>query len=440
MKNRKIFREFFVYVSLNILGQIAFSCYTLADTFFVSAKLGTAGLTALNLAFPIFCLITGSGLMLGIGGGAKYSIYKSQGEDCRANQVYTNALYLSVGFSVLFLTAGLFFSRGLVRLLGADQAVFTPTHIYLQVMLLFSPAFLFNHLLQCFVRNDGRPGLSMAAMVIGSFSNVVLDYIFIFPLNMGIFGAIFATGLAPVISILVLLPHMVSQNRGFRFILKAPCLADMGGICSGGVPPMLTEVTSGVVMFLFNFIILNIAGNVGVAAFGVITVMSLAVVSIYTGLSQGMQPIVSRSHGRGDNAAAREILLCGVATLLVLAAVIYGVIFSQAETLVSVFNSDRDPILQSYAVRGVRLYFLACPFMGWNIVFSTWLLSMERPRPAQTISLLRGFIVLIPAAFLLSSLFKLTGVWCAYPLTEALVALLGMGYGVHRIAAIDKAM
>ena len=126
MRNTSIFKVFLKYVSLNILGQMAYSCYTLADTFFVSASLGANGLTALNLAFPVFCLINGTGLMIGMGGGTRYSILKSRGEDDRANRVFTNAVYLVAFFSALFATAGLLFSGTIVRLLGADDTVYTP--------------------------------------------------------------------------------------------------------------------------------------------------------------------------------------------------------------------------------------------------------------------------------------------------------------------------
>ena len=109
MRNLGVFKVFLKYVSLNILGQMAFSCYTLADTFFVSASLEANGLTALNLAFPVFCLINGTGLMIGMGGGTRYSILKSRGEDDQANRVFTNAVYLVAAFAALFVIAGLFF-------------------------------------------------------------------------------------------------------------------------------------------------------------------------------------------------------------------------------------------------------------------------------------------------------------------------------------------
>lgn len=425
METNSILKEFTRYVSLNILGQMAYSCYTLADTFFVAAKLGADGLTALNLAFPVFCLINGTGLMIGMGGGTNYAICKSRCEDDKANHIFTNAVYLAAGFASAFFFAGLLFSGQIVRFLGADNTMFTMTNTYLHVMLLFAPAFLTNNLLQCFVRNDGNPSLSMAAMITGSLSNIVLDYIFIFPLNMGIFGAILATGLAPVISIIVLSPYIIRRKNSFHFTKSSPNAKRLQEISASGIPPFLTEVTSGVVMFLFNFIILRISGNTGVAAFSVITVISLVVIAIYTGLSQGVQPIISRSHGAQNKGDVKCILKYAMTTMLILSAVIYSIIYFGADVLVSIFNSDGNETLQNFAVSGLKLYFAACPFIGFNIVLATYFISTERPVPAQIITLSRGFIILIPAAFLLSAMFEMTGVWCAYPLTEIIVATIG---------------
>lgn len=242
---------------------------------------------------------------------------------------------------------------------------------------------------------------------------------------MGIFGAIFATGLAPIISLAVLSPYLISRKNKFHFSKSAPYWDSLCGIVSCGVPSFLTETTSGIVMFLFNYIILRLEGNVGVAAFGVITVMSLVVVSIYTGVSQGIQPIISRSFGVKNSIAIKAILKYAMVTILLLSSVIYSIIYFNASQLASVFNSEKNEALQTFAVTGLKLYFTACPFIGFNIVLSTYFISTERPVPAQIISLLRGFFILVPTAFLLSALWEMTGVWCAYPLTEFIVALFG---------------
>lgn len=425
MERQDISREFAKYVTLNILGQMAHACYTLADTFLVSAALGADGLTALNLAFPVLCLINGTGLMLGIGGGARYATLKSRGEDRRADGAFTGAACLAALFALLCLLAGLFFSEPLTRLLGADGAVLPMTHTYLHTMLLFGPAFLANHLLQCFVRNDGSPALSMAALVVGSLSDIALAYVFIFPLGMGILGSILAAGLAPVISLTVLSPYFLRRRNRFHLTRALPDGKGLRMILSTGVPPFLTEAASGVVMFVFNAILLRLAGNVGVAAFSVITVVSLVVVAVYTGLSQGVQPLLSRAHGAGNRAESGAVLRLALLVLLGLSAGIYAAVFFGAESIVAAFNSEGNAALRDYAVGGMRLYFTACPFLGFNIVLATWFLSTERPAPAQTISLLRGLLVLVPAAYLLSRALGMTGVWCAYPLTEALVAAWG---------------
>lgn len=423
--NKDLFKDFMKYVSLNIFGQMAYSCYTLADTFFVSVSMGADGLTALNLAFPIFCLLNGTGPMIGMGGGTKYALAKSRGEADRANRIFTSAVYMVACLAVMFVLLGVFLSDTLVKILGADSTVFVMTNTYLKVMLLFAPAFLTNNLLQCFVRNDGKPSLSMSAMISGSLSNVVLDYLFIFPLNMGIFGAILATGLAPVISIAVLSPYFFQKKNQFHFIKSKPDLHKILEIISSGIPPLVTELSSGIVMFLFNFIILRLEGNIGVAAFGVITVISLVVVAVYTGLSQGIQPIISINYGTGNRAGVKTILRYAMITVLFLSSIIYTVIFFGASQLAFIFNSERNEMLQNLAVTGLKLYFLACPFIGFNIVTATYFTSTEHTCPAQIISFLRGMFVLVPVAFFLSAILKMTGVWLAYPVTESIVSIVG---------------
>ncbi len=425
MNNNSIFTVFLKYTSLNILRQMAYSCYTLADTFFVSARLGTSGLAALNLAFPPFCVISGVGLMIGIGGGTCYAITKARGEDRNAGRVFTNAVFLAVAFILVFVLAGIFAAGSIAEFLGADSTVFPMTKAYLQIILLCAPAFITNNLLQCFVRNDGNPTLSAAAMITGSASNVVLDYLFIFPCNMGIAGAALATGLAPLISLMVLSPYFILKKNTFHFVISAPDFKSMKKTLSSGVPPFLTETTSGVVMFLFNYIILRLAGNTGVAAFSIITVISLVVVAIYTGLSQGIQPVISRGYGAQNISEVKAVLKYAMAAMLILSAVIYSVLYFDTAPIVDIFNSDGNEKMRQLAEAGLRLYFTACPFIGFNVVLSTCLISTERPVPAQIFSLLRGFFVLVPAAFALEAVWNMTGVWCSYPLTECIVAAAG---------------
>ena len=420
------FQEFGRYVSLNVLGMIGLSCYILADTFFVSQGVGTDGLTALNLAIPIYSFIHGSGLMVGMGGATKYAIQRSQGGQAGADRIFTNAAYLGVGLAVCFVLIGLFLPGAILTLFGAEGEVLDLSRTYLQVILLFSPAFLANNVLLCFVRNDGAPQRSMAAMLGGSLSNVVLDWVFIFPCGLGMFGAAFATGLAPIISMLILSPHFLKKKNQFHLTPCGPDRHLLGGIVTSGVPSLVTEVSSGVVMIVFNTIILALEGNVGVAAYGVIANLSLVVISVYTGIAQGIQPIVSRSHGRGEQRRAAAIRRYAMGTMLIFSALIYGAVLLGAGQIAGVFNSEHDAQLQRIATEGLRLYFMACPFAGCNVILATYFTSTERPGPANLISMLRGFVVIIPMAFLLSRIWGIRGTWCAFPATELLVAAVGL--------------
>ena len=427
MENKLYFREFLKYSSLNVLGMIALSCYILADTFFVSKALGADGLAALNLAIPVYSFINGSGLMIGMGGGIKYSIAKSQGAAQRADQTFTNSAVLTAVIAACFFLTGLLASGSLALLLGADGTVYEMTRTYLQVILLFAPMFMTNNLLLCFIRNDGAPQLSMAAMITGSLSNVVLDYVFMFPFGMGIFGAVLATGMAPVISILVLSTYLFRRKNQFH-LRKCRISGKLAlGIFSSGLPSLITEVSSGIVMIVFNTIILGIAGNIGVAAYGVIANLSLVVMSIYMGISQGIQPLLSSGCGTGNRKKIQSVLRYALVSAVLISVVVYVCVFFGADPIAAVFNSEQNATLQSIAVTGLKIYFTACVFAGFNIILSVYFTSTENALPAHIISILRGFVVIIPMAFLLSAAAELTGVWAAFPATELIVSLIGAG-------------
>lgn len=414
---------YFKYVSLNILAMAALSCYILADTFFISRGLGADGLTALNLAIPVFNLVNGTGLMLGVGGGAKYAVLKSREDFNSQNKAFTNTLYCAVIFSAVFMAAGAFFSKNITAALGADSAVFEMTNTYLKVILLFSPAFIFNNIFVAFIRNDENPKLSMAGVITGSLSNVVLDYIFIFPLGWGIFGAVFATCLSPIISLCVLSIHKIKRKNGFHLAKAAPSPKLGAGICVLGIPSLIAELSNGIVILVFNFIILGISGNTGVAAYGVITNISLVVIAVFTGVAQGMQPLVSTAHGRGDAKSAHRFFSYAVITVLAIFAVIYPVIFCFSQQIAHIFNSENNAELQRIAVYGLKLYFTGAGFAGLNIVAAMYFTSREKPLPAHIISLLRGLVLIVPAALIMSKLFGLTGIWLSFTASELLCAV-----------------
>ena len=408
-------RRFFRYVSLNMLGMTGLSCYILADTFFIAQGVGSDGLTALNLVLPAYSLIHGVGLMIGMGGATRYAI-------SREESVFPTAAALAALAAAIFLPVGLLFTTPLARLLGAEGDVLPMAVEYLQVILLFAPMFLANNLLICFVRNDGGPRLAMTAMVGGSFSNIVLDYVFIFPLGMGMFGAALATGIAPVVSMLVLSLHF---RGGSSFSLRRGRVLPgrWGDLTALGLPSLIGELSSGVVILAFNFLLLELAGNLAVAAYGIVANAALVITALFTGAAQGIQPLVSGAWGRGRPQEARQLIAWGVMLTIVLAAAVYllaAVLFPAP--IVSAFNRQGDPQLAAMAEQGLRLYFIAFFFQGINIVAATGFSAMEQPRWGFLISLLRGLVLVVPTALFLAWLLGIVGVWLTTAAVEAMVA------------------
>lgn len=423
---KKLAKEFSRYALLSVLGMVGVSCYILADTFFVAQGLGTNGLAALNLAIPAYNLINGTALMLGIGGATRYSVYKTQGDDRNAWRVFTNTVYLAACFSVIYMLMGCFASGALARLLGADAQTFAMTQIYLRVLLLFSPAFLFNTVLMCFVRNDGAPHTAMFATVSGSLANILLDYVFIFPCGMGMLGAVLATGFAPVIGLGFSASHILRGKNGFRFLPRGASLRLMRCNFTLGFPSLVEQLSSAVAILVFNYLFLQIAGNTGVAAYGVIANISLVVLSVFNGIAQGVQPLFSRSRASADALSERGLLRMAALCTVVFAMVAYILLFVFSLPVTQIFNKENSELLCEMAARGLKLYFLAAPFAGINILFCSYFAATETPLPAHILSLLRGFAVLIPAAFLLAALWGETGVWLAFPVTELLVCIAAL--------------
>ena len=400
-----ILHLFIKYVSLNVLGMIGLSCYILADTFFVARGIGSDGLTALNIAIPIFNFVNGIGLMLGMGSATKYAILKAQNKNNEANIIFTNSLIYILIISVLFISVSIFFTSHIAYILGARGNIHSMTNIYIKMILLFSPMFMLNNVLLGFVRNDNHPRLAMIAMLMGSLFNIVFDYIFIFPFNMGIFGAVLATVFSPIVSILILSALFIKKKNTFFIIKPNISFRKFFEISSLGVSFLITEVSSGFVILSFNIIILNIAGDVGVAAYGITANIALVIIAIFTGMGQGVQPIISINYNNQDN--INKIYKYAVILSTSISIFVYIITYLFANEITSIFNRDNIEELQRISVNGLRIYFTAFIFVGYNIITCVYFSSRDKAKQAFIISILRGFIFIMPSIFILSSILNL---------------------------------
>lgn len=426
MKSNATLKEFSKYVLSNVLGMIGMSCYILADTFFISKGMGSNGLTALNLACPAFNFMFGLGLMLGVGGATRFSIHKGAGDEESANKAFTHALIATEFFSVIFLIIGLTASGPIATALGADEATYEMCKKYLTVILCFAPFFLNNYLFQSFVRNDGGPRLTMIAMIVGNLFNIVFDWVLVFPCGLGIFGAALATALSPIVSLMILSVFFFRKKNTFRLCRTKLSARSYAKIAGAGLPSLLAEFSTAIILIIFNKLFLSLSGNIGVAAYTVIVNVFYVVIAIYNGVASGIQPLVSKSYGEGDIKKSYAYFRYALVTALSISVVLYVAIFFGADGIAGIFNDGHDQTMQSLATLGLRLYFISALFSSINLLISSFLAASDKPMPAHAISLLRGYAIIIPSAFLLAHLLGTTGLWLATPIAEALTLVVAI--------------
>ncbi|MEQ3362134.1 MATE family efflux transporter [Raoultibacter massiliensis] len=417
-------RQFVRYVTPNVLGMIAMSAYILADTFFIANGVGSDGLAALNFAIVVWTVMQATGLMLGIGGATKFQVFKSQGDADAASRTFSNAVMLALFAAAVYLVAVNLFATPVSYALGADSDTVGLTETYLRVLFGFAPFFLMNNVLLPFVRNDGSPRLAMGGMVLGSMANIALDYLFIMVFGWGMFGAAFATGIAPILSMAVLSVHFLKRRNTFEFVKTLPDVRLMGGFAVLGASSFIVEISGGVVLLIFNLIILSFEGNIGVAAYGIVANIAFVATALFVGTAQGIQPLASHHYAQGDARNLKRVLRYALLTALVISLVLIAVVWALSEPLAAAFNRDDDPRLTALAAEGMRLYFAGYLFAGANIVSAAFFSAVEQPGRGLAISIGRGFVAIVAFVFAFAALFGMVGVWITFPAAEAATACL----------------
>lgn len=432
-------KRYFKYTTLNILTLLGESIYILADTFFIANGIGANGLAALNLSIPFFNFMRGLGMMIGLGGGALYSINRAKGNEEAGNEIFSLSLILGVICSIPFLVISLIFLHNLVDFVGADEAIYNMVFSYMRIAFSFAPFFIIKIIVQSFNRNDGKPTLTMIALALGSVFNIVFDYIFIYKFHWGMFGAALATGMSPIVSMTLFIRTYLKGENNFKFIWPKFPWKYWKKILSIGASSLVSEFSVAIVMILFNAIFLALGGNIAVAAYGIVANIALVFLNIFIGLSQGSQPLLSESYGKGDRKSITSIFKLGFVESLMIGLLSYLLCFFKADVLVHIFNRNGNIELANLATVGVKIYFIGMLFAGVNILMSTYFASIDEARPARIISLLRGFIIIVPLLFIMSKLWGMIGAWFVFPVTEAIVFILSIAilFHVNRIKEKD---
>ena len=413
-----MFHKFLKYISQSISGMIGVSVYILADTFFISYKCGADGLAALNLILPVFGLVFAIGSMIGIGSATRYNISTAQGSP--SDYYFTQSIFWCLICSIPFMLTGIFIPHKALALLGADAGLIRLGRNYMRIVLLFTPFFMSNYTFTAFARNDHATSIAMIGSISGSFFNILFDYIFMFPLNLGFLGAALATALSPVVTMLVCSTHYLGKNNHVEFHWRKPSLRRIIGCCQLGVSAFFAEISSAVITIIFNMLILRIAGNIGIAAYGVVANISLVAMAILNGLAQGAQPLISQNYGQGKQENVRKLLNWSILSCLVLELVTVALSCGFTDGLIGIFNSENNLLLLNYAHTGLRIYFLGFLFAGINIMLVAYFSATDNARPAITGSLMRGIFAIAVSAVILSKLLGINGVWGSFLSSEVI--------------------
>lgn len=415
------------YVLPSMLSMIGSSCYVLVDTLFV-AQISSTALAALNLIMPIYSLETTFGIFLAVGASTHYSFLRAKGQTEEGSRYFTHALVLGVAVSVITAVLTLAFKTEIATVLGANEATLGMCIDYMDAYVSLSPFICLQMIILSFIRNDGDPKLASMAALGGSIFNLCFDYFFIFTLRMGMFGAALATGLSPVIGLLITIPYFKKKRNQFRIVKCRFSKKILSDISNLGMPSLIQGASSGIVMLAFNRQLLAIGGNIAVTAYGIIFNVAVVLQYCMSGISEGVQPLISQSYSIGDKSGIKEFRKMAILSIAAVASVGLAAAVFAADPIITVFNSGKDPVLQQITKSGMRIFFLGLYAYGINHFLGTYFTSVNQSRPANTIAILKTGIVITPLVLILPSFLGLNGVWMSYPLSELLIMIVGLKY------------
>ncbi|KGX87576.1 MATE family efflux transporter [Pontibacillus litoralis] len=422
LMQQPVHKVFLQYLIPSLIGMMLMSVNILIDGIFVGNGVGEVALAAVNIAVPVFSIIISISLWIGIGGGALYSMALGENKLHKARKLFTQAMVLVTVIISFISLIGLWKVESLALILGANEDTLTYVVDYLRILIGFGVFMGLENALSIFVRNDGNPTLAMVSLIITSLSNIILNYLFIFLLNLGVTGAALATIIASVIGFIVLLTHFMKQERTLNLVSISFDWYSFKNIFTIGFPSFLAEIGALVFVIGYNLRMVNIVGTEGVAAFSVVNYLHAFMFLAFIGIGSTIQPMISFYYGANEKARMKETLKISERAALFLGALFFIVGFIFAPTLVSLFGIASSDI-QAMAVKGIRLFFLGYIYMGINFIYTTYFQSIGQVRPSVMIILVRGYVLLFVALWLLPQWLGIVGIWISLPVAEAVVAL-----------------
>lgn len=277
-----------------------------------------------------------------------------------------------------------------------------------------------------FIRNDANPSLVMKASLTGTSAVILADWFLIFVCHLNMVEAALAYLVEPAVSLLVLTNHRKFAKRQLEVKFHKIEGHFVKTTIALGLSAALNELGAGVSVYFFNRALLGLAGNYAVAAYGIVSNLAIVFNAMANGVALGVQPVASREVGVHHVEDAKKAYVQGLIICLGISLVGYLILISCKSPLIGIFNSQQQPMVAKYAAIGIPIYFAALPMININILTTLFLAGSNAPRSAFTISLLRGYVLLIPIILLMAAIFGVNGVFAAVPVTEFLVLILAI--------------
>jgi len=412
-------KQFFKFVIPSVVSMLVFNLYTMVDGIYVARFVGEHALSAVNISMPYVNFIFAFSILFSVGTSTVVAIFRGENKMKSANETFTrNTIFLTVCALIITLLA-LVFQNELALFLGASEVTLPYVHDYLGVLIWFTFFFIVSYSMEVLVKTDGFPKLATAAVSVGAVTNIVMDYVLVVHVGMGIRGAAIATGLSQVLTFTVFTIHFLGKRGTIHWCKTTMDLSVYKRIIPIGTADFIAELSAGTIIFLFNHAILKHIGDNGVVTYTVITYIYNIVMMTFTGISQGMQPLVSFYRGRREENTCRLFLRYALYSTFAMSMLALAICLFMTPALVSIFIDASRAELFTYTVHAFRIYSLCYLVIGYNIVCSGYFAAVEKSGYSFAISLLRGFVLIAASIWIMGELFQGEGIWYATLVCES---------------------
>lgn len=406
----------------SIIMMVFMSCYTIVDGIFVSRFAGSSALSSLNIVYPVISVVVAIGTMIATGGNAIISISLGQGKEKEAREYMSLFVFLGTIISILLGAITLCFLTQFCYFLGANDALLADCQTYLLISVLFAPACMLQILFQSYLVTAGRPTLGLILTIAAGIINIVLDYIFIVQFHMGIGGAALATGIGQTLPALAGLFYFVFTKEVLHFTRFSFHPKAIINACYNGSSEMVSQLSNAIVTFLFNIILIRLAGANGVAAITILLYGQFLFNAFYMGYSMGISPILGYKYGADNKSELKHLYKISMLFVIISSVLLMILSIVSARSIVTVFT--KEPETFALAANGFRIFALNFLFSGINILSSGIFTALSNGKISAIISFARTLVFLVSCLLVFPQIMGINGVWIAVPVAELLTFIM----------------